>query len=119
MNILINPKKFKNTDLRETFLLNKNDIFNFKNSNKKIFFFLGIDLKEENPLLNLKINKLLKKKFILAIFINCQNSKNFSIYNFNNSSIINIILKGKHKLCTIIQNFLKKNIKNKKIGTIF
>jgi hypothetical protein len=47
------------------------------------------------------------------------NQNLYSLHISNNLNCFKIILEGKHSFCKVIQNFLKKNLKNKKINNIF
>lgn len=117
MNVIINNDTYINVDLKNNYLLDKN-ILEYNKNSKKVIIIYNINLNKANPVLNIKINKLAKKQNILLLYIDCEKG-NENGYMVNNSNIINLILKGKHYFCLLIQNFLKKNNNNNKINSIF
>ncbi len=117
ISVIINTKKNYNSNLEFNYLLN-NKLF--KEIGPKVIIFVGTNIKVENPLINLKFNKLNKKKYVLIASIGSSFNQNFNILHIsNNIDSFKNILEGKHFFCKIIQNFLKKNLKNKKINNIF
>lgn len=117
ISVIINTKQNYNSNLEFNYLLN-NKLF--KDNGAKVILFVGTNLKVENPLINLKFNKLNKKKHILIASIGSSFNQNLNVLHIsNNISSLKSILEGKHPFCRIIQNFLKKNLKNKKIYNIF
>lgn len=61
VSVLINHDEYFNIDFKNNYLLSNNTL-NFSKESKKIFIFYNINLKTYNPVLNIKINKLAKKK---------------------------------------------------------
>jgi hypothetical protein len=107
-----------NADLQDYYLINLNTTLNFSKLSKKVLLIMNVDLKRQNPVLNIRLNKLNKLKNLLIINFG-QIDGICSTININNINIMNTILKGKHPLCYKIQNFLKNNNKNIKIKRFF
>lgn len=100
-------------DWQENYLLNEN----FENvSGNKIILIVGLNLKLENPILNIKLKELSKKKNILIGYIGSHYNENVKMINLgNNLKVFKNIVEGKHWFCSHINNFLLKNDKNFKI----
>lgn len=114
ISIIINSDYLLSSDFQNNYLID-NNIFSIKTP--KVFIFVGTNFKNDNPILNIKLNKLKEKKCILMLSIS--GNQNIKYHISNNISILNLILRGKHSSCTIIYNFIKKNLKNKKIKNLF
>ncbi len=112
-NISINNSIPLNADFQEYYNI-RNNIFNI--TGQKVFLLIGINLRLENPILNIKLKKISINSNILIGYIGSHSNYNINcIHLGNNISILNDIIKGKHNFCMIFINFLKKNSKNQKI----
>jgi NADH-quinone oxidoreductase subunit G len=106
-----------NADLQEYYLLN-DDIF--KTSGYKVILLVGVNLRLENPILNVRLKKLSHNKNILIAYIGSHNENNINLIHLgNNFSIIKEIVSGKHNFSKLILSFLKKDLNNNKIKNIF
>ena len=97
-SVNINTTNFTN-DFFEINIINKKKKF----KNPIVYIFNNINLRLENPVLNLYFRKYSKKSNVNIYFIGP--SYNTTIYMKNisqNSNSLIKILKGKHKLCSII-----------------
>lgn len=102
-NTLNNDFLLKNLLMQNTFKIKKSNI---------VFFFLGINLRIENPILNLRFRKLSKKKNILLFNIGGSYNNTCYMYHLgNNIKHIYKILEGKHYANILISKFLNKNNK--------
>lgn len=115
--ITINNEKNFNGDFQSDYTLNAN-LFNFKGP--KIFLLVGINLRLENPILNIKLKRLSLLNNVLIGYIGSKNNYNLNCEHLgNNLTVLTDIISGKHKFCTVITNFLKKDEKKQKIGNCF
>jgi NADH dehydrogenase/NADH:ubiquinone oxidoreductase subunit G len=106
-----------NSDFQEYYLLNDN-IFNVVGY--KVFLLVGVNLRLENPILNIRLKKLSNNKNILIGYIGSRHDYNLNLVHLgNNFSSIKEVLSGKHSFSTLITNFLKKDLNNNKIKNIF
>ncbi len=113
----INANKEINADLQEYYTI-KPDFFTFKG--QKVILLVGINLRLENPVLNIKLKRLSTLNNVLVGYIGSKNNYNLNCEHLgNNISVLNDIISGKHKFCAVISNFLKKNSKNQKIANSF
>ncbi len=104
-------------DFQEYYLLNE-DIFNIVGP--KVFILIGINLRLENPILNIKLKKLSNNKNVIIAYIGSNYENNLNLIHLgNNLSVIKEIISGKHNFCALISNFLKKDLNNNKIKNIF
>lgn len=99
--------RYLNLDFRQNYLLNLNKI-DFNNIN--LFILLGVNLRFDAPLFNIKIRKLIKKKKILIISF----SNTINLLYYVKHVTINIknflkFLEGKHYLTNYIVNNLQKD----------
>lgn len=116
-NLSINTENNYNGDLQEYYTINSN-FFNVKGP--KVFVLVGINLRLENPILNIKLKKLSSNNNVLIGYIGSKNNYNFNCEHLgNNISVLKKIIKGNHPFSTVISNFLKKNLKNYKISSLF
>jgi len=114
-NVVINNESFFNSDIQ-------NYYFNINNTPQcqKIFLFVGLNLRLENPLLNIKVRKLVALKSIIIAFIGTKFDTNINIIHLgNNISVLKKIIEGKHNFVSIIKSFLKKNNNNINIKNFF
>ena len=111
-NVKLNLNKNKiNNDLFDNSLLN----ISSKNFNKKVYIFIGTNLRLENPILNLKFRKLSKSKFFLIGYVGASYNSTLYMYHLgNNIKILLDLLKGKNKFCFIIKKFLSNSFSKKK-----
>jgi NADH dehydrogenase/NADH:ubiquinone oxidoreductase subunit G len=65
-----------NADLQEYYLLN-DDIF--KTSGYKVILLVGVNLRLENPILNVRLKKLSHNKNILIAYIGSHNENNINL----------------------------------------
>ncbi len=113
----INYNIKNNADFQEYYLLNDN-IFNV--SGYKIFLLIGVNLRLENPILNIRLKKLSNDKNVLIGYIGSNYNNNLNLIHLgNNFSTIKEIFAGKHNFSTVITNFLKRDLNNSKIKDIF
>jgi len=116
-NTVINNDDFINADLQEYYTIKPN-ILNVKGP--KVFILVGINLRLENPILNIKLKRLSTNNNVLIGYIGSKNNYNLNCEHLgNNIDILKKIIKGNHHFSTVITNFLKKNLKNQKISSIF
>ena len=112
--------QFINNTLNIPYDLKKHYLFNLnikKIFGNKIIFLIGSNLRFENPLLNLKIKKLLLKKNILIYHIGSPFDSTYYTHYLGNSFFHLIkIISGKHKISNYIKKFLLKNNNNNKIN---
>ena len=107
--ITINNEKNFNGDFQSDYTLNAN-LFNFKGP--KIFLLVGVNLRLENPILNIKLKRLSLLNNVLIGYIGSKNNYNLNCEHLgNNLTVLTDIISGKHKFCTVITNFLKKDEK--------
>lgn len=112
-NVSINNNQNINADFQEYYTLNPN-LFNFKG--KKVFLLVGINLRLENPVLNIKFKKLSNNNNVLIGYIGSRYDYNINLIHLgNNISTFTKIVEGRHYFSTIISNFLKTNTKGEKI----
>jgi NADH dehydrogenase/NADH:ubiquinone oxidoreductase subunit G len=113
----INYNIKNNADFQEYYLLNDN-IFNV--TGYKVFLLVGVNLRLENPILNVRLKKLSANKNVLIGYIGSNYDNNLNLVHLgNNFSIIKQIFSGKHAFSTLISNFLKKDLNNNKIKDLF
>jgi NADH dehydrogenase/NADH:ubiquinone oxidoreductase subunit G len=116
-NVVINNNHKVNADLQQYYTINNNLL---NESEKKIYILVGSNLRVENPILNIKLKKLSEKKTILVAYIGPKYNTTIDMYHIGtNLNNLNLVLKGKHAFCQVIQTFLKTNQKNKKINSNF
>ena len=118
-NVIINPTNdVINADLQNRYICNSNIFENPKG--KQIIILVGIDLRLENPMLNIKLRRLSQKKNVLIGYIGPKHNSNIEMYHLgNNISTLFKYVSGKHQFCTIANNYLSKNDKNQKISNLF
>ncbi len=113
----INYNIKNNADFQEYYLLNDN-IFNV--IGYKVFLLIGVNLRLENPILNIRIKKLSNNKNVLIGYIGSRYDHNLNLLHIGNNFLkIKEVLSGKHPFSTLITNFLKKDLQNSKIKNIF
>lgn len=106
-----------NADLQEYYTIKSNIFHNIGN---KVYILVGLNLRLENPVLNIKLRRLSLNSNILIAYIGSKYDYNINLLHLgNNLEILKKIVAGKHKICSIITNFLKKNSKNDKIQNQF
>ena len=113
----INYNIKKNADFQEYYLLNDN-IFNV--TGNKVFLLVGVNLRLENPILNIRLKKLSNNKNVLIGYIGSRSDHNLNLFHIgNNFSKLKEVLSGKHNFSALITNFLKKDLQNSKIKNAF
>jgi NADH-quinone oxidoreductase subunit G len=116
-NVIINNQLSKNSDLQNYFLKPEETTNIF---GQKVFILVGINLRIENPILNIRMRKLSLLNSVLIAFIGSQHDYNFnSIHLGTNSQHLYKIIEGKHFFIPIVLTFLKKTYKNIKIKNTF
>ena len=116
-NIIINNDIKSNHDLQEFYTIKNNF---FESEGPQVYILVGVNLRLENPILNIKLKKLSQKNSILIGYIGANHNYNMDLIHLGTSiKTLNDILKGTHQFSTLIQNFLKKNSKNIKIKNLF
>lgn len=114
-NIVINNESNFNSDVQD-FYFNVNNI----TSSQKVFLFVGLNLRLENPLLNIRFRKLSTLKSVLIAFIGTKFDVNINIMHLgNNLSVLKKIIEGKHYFISLIKIFLKRNNNNMHIKNFF
>ena len=108
--------KNSNINLNDYYLYYINPNFFEDIKNKKIFFFIGYNLRLESPILNIKLRKkkLKENLFYFLIGSNFNDNLNCKNLGLNINNLINY-LNGKSKICHLIikdVKKLKKNIEN-------
>ena len=107
-NVIINPNYNFNVDIQNYSL----EVEPIKASSK-VFIFIGINTRVENPVLNIRLKKLSLQKNYLFAFIGTKFDNNINSFHLGNSiKILKKIYQGKNNFVLMIKNFLKKNIKN-------
>jgi NADH-quinone oxidoreductase subunit G len=114
-NVVINNESNFNSDIQD-FYFNINNI----SSTQKVFLFVGLNLRLENPLLNIRFRKLSTLKSVLVAFIGTKFDVNINIMHLgNNLSVLKKIIEGKHYFVSLIKTFLKRNNNNISIKNFF
>ncbi len=117
ISISINSKDKLNADLQEYYLLNDKI---FKQDGQKVLILVGINIRLENPILNIKFRRLSNSNNILIGYIGSRYNTNINFIHLStNISILNKIFSGKHYFCALALNFRKTNQKNNKIKNFF
>lgn len=112
-NLSINAHYNRNVDFQENYTINPN-LLNF--TDKKVIILVGINLRLENPILNIKLKKLSNNNNVIIGYIGAKYDYNINLIHLgNNTKVLSDILSGKHNFCTTIANFNKTNTKNNKI----
>lgn len=113
-NINFSGHLTKNVDFKSSFLIDSFKINpNIKSS--QCYLLLNINLRIENPLLNLKLRKLSKKRNVLIAYIGSSYKNTFYSYHLGNNFLnLKQIFEGKSWFSVIISNFFKNTLKNKK-----
>ena len=96
-------------------------ILDFKNiKSNKVYILIGLNLRLDNPILNLKIRKISKQKISLIIHIgNSYNCNYYMNHLGNNLNLFFKLLEGKNFYSKLIKKFLIKSISlNDKINII-
>lgn len=105
-NIIVNHKNYISCDL-ENYSLNLNTVNNVKENS--VLILAGINLRFENPILNIKIRKLSLQNNVLIGYIGSKYNNNLNSYHLgNNCSALTLLLKGKHDFIRLVNNFYKK-----------
>lgn len=110
-NVFINNDLTINGDKQNYFL----DIKDFQNiSGEKVYILVGLNLRLENPVLNIRLRRLSTQDNILIAFIGSKYDYNINLYHLGNSiTVVKNLLSGKHFFVRLLINFLKKKkIKN-------
>jgi NADH dehydrogenase (ubiquinone) Fe-S protein 1 len=95
-----------------------NSIFN--QTGKKVYILVGTNLRLENPILNIKLKKLSKTNSVLVAYIGPKVNSNIELIHLgSNINTLTQVITGKHPFSTVIQTFLKKNIKGNKIQNLY
>lgn len=109
--VLVNNDLTITSDKQNYFL----DAKEFNNiSGEKIYILVGINLRLENPVLNIKLRRLSLQNNVLVAFIGAKYDYNINLYHLGNSfKTVKEILSGKHPFVPLLNTFLKKRkIKN-------
>ena len=95
-------------DFQNDYLINENlDTIN----GRKVYIIVGLNLRLENPVLNIKLRKLSKKKNVLIGYIGSYFDSTYNMVNLgNNLDIIKKIFTGKHWFCSYLSQFNKNNL---------
>lgn len=105
-NVIINPDIAVNADEQDYVFPLKN--FNIKSN--KIFILIGINLRFDNPILNIKLRKLSEQNNVLISYIGPKYNYNINNYHIGTSlKTLTQIISGKHKFVSIIKQFYKAN----------
>ena len=114
-NIIINPEdNSENNDLQENYL--SNNFLETSNDSKKVLIVIGSNIRLENPILNIRLRKLSKKRSILVGFIGPKSNENIDMVHLgNNINSLFEIVSGKHPFVKTVENFLKKDNNNQKV----
>ena len=87
---------------------------------QKVYILVGINLRIENPVLNIRLRRLSQQESVLVAYIGPKNDSNLNFLHLgNNLNILKKIVEGKHYFVSIIQSFLKKNNLNLKLKNVF
>ena len=114
-NVIVNHEKNQNNDLQNNYLLDKEL---FTPTGNKVYILAGINLKVENPVLNIKLKRLSQNNNVLIGYIGPKTITTLNAVHLgNNLEILKNIITGKHSFSVQIKNFLKKNFKNTKINS--
>lgn len=113
--IILNPEnKSENIDLQQNYL--SSNILETTNEGKKVLIIVGSNIRLENPILNIRLRKLSKKKSILVGFIGPKSNENIDMVHLgNNINSLFKLISGKHPFVRTIENFLKKDDNNQKV----
>ncbi len=107
-DIVINSNTNIRADKQNYFILNKD--FNYI-SGHKIYLLIGLNLRLENPIINIKFKKLTQLDNILITFIGSKYDYNFDLIHLGNNLITFFqILQGKHVFTSTMISFLKKEV---------
>ncbi len=114
-NLSINTHLSRNLDFQENYTINSKMLsFN----GKKVFLLVGVNLRLENPILNIRFKKLSNASNVLIGYIGARHDHNINFIHLgNNFKVLTNILIGKHNFCTICSSFLKTNNKDIKISS--
>lgn len=94
-----------NCDFRQNFIINNLILENILNSDIVVLFLNNLRI--ENPILNMKLKKLVKIKKLRIFTLGNNFNYNFFHYNLGNSlRLFKYILEGKH----FLSNFIMKNL---------
>lgn len=105
-NVIINSD-INITGDKQNYFITLND-FNELLSHK-IFIIVGINLRLQNPILNIKLRKLSQSNNVLIGFIGSKHDYNINLLHLGNN-LLNLLklVQGKHNFANIIFSFFKK-----------
>lgn len=105
-NVIINANI--NSSDKETYFIDIKTINEIKENT--VYIFVGLNLRYENPVMNIKMKKLSNQQHILVGYFGAKYNSNLEYYHLglNFLGILNLI-KGKHAFLKIINKFLKNN----------
>lgn len=117
-NVIINNNITKNNLDINNYTLDLKDFHNVEG--QKVYILVGINLRIENPVLNIRLRRLSQQESVLVAYIGPKNDSNLNFLHLgNNLNILKKIVEGKHYFVSIIQSFLKKNNLNLKLKNVF
>lgn len=110
-NIIINSQNYINCD-KENFCFNLNSSNNVEENT--VYILSGINLRFQNPVLNIKMRKLSLQDNIIIGYIGSNYNNNLNCFHLGNNfaALINI-LRGKHPFLSLINRFLKNRVNSK------
>lgn len=111
--VSVNNNIISNVDFSSNYLIDSSLL---KPSGSKVFLFVGLNLRLENPVLNIRFKKLAQNESILIGYIGAKYNYNLNLIHLGtNISILNKIFEGKHFFGTLALMFSKKTVKNSKL----
>jgi NADH dehydrogenase/NADH:ubiquinone oxidoreductase subunit G len=112
--VLTTENTAENIDLQENYLAK--NFLEINNLEKKVLIIIGSNIRLENPILNIKLRKLSKKKSILIGFVGPKSNINIEMTHLGtNINALFDVVSGRHPFVKTIENFLKKNNTNQKL----
>lgn len=104
-----------NMSVNDFYLTSVNPNFNDELKRKKIVLFVGLNLRLESPILNIKVRKLCIKNemLLLTLGVNFNENLNLISLGLNSSSILDFF-RGKNKGCVLYFNKVLKSLIKKK-----
>jgi NADH-quinone oxidoreductase subunit G len=111
--LTLNNNIISNVDFSTNYLVSSSVL---KSSGSKVFLFVGLNLRIENPVLNIRFKKLAQNDSVLIGYIGPKYNYNINLIHLgNNINILNKIFEGKHFFSTLALMFSKKTVKNLKL----
>lgn len=117
-NVIVNNNITKNNINISKYTLDLKDFHNVEG--QKVYILVGIILRLENPVLNIRLRRLSQQESVLVAYIGPKYDSNLNFLHLgNNLDVLKRIIEGKHHFVSILQAFLKKNNQNIKFKNIF